>query len=109
MKPCCKCGANLGPDENFCGKCGASQPGDDTSVVSDRGSVSEAGKNSNVVVPNDPPNLAEDGSTWREEELITTSKPTDRSRGTGEIVESDESSSKTSRADSVPDKRPKPK
>ncbi len=109
MKPCCKCGANLGPDENFCGKCGASQPGDDTSVVSDRGSVSEAGKNSNVVVPNDPPNLAEDGSTWREEELITTSKPTDRSRGTGEIVESDESSSKPSRADSVPDKRPKPK
>jgi serine/threonine protein kinase len=111
MKPCCECGASLEPDENFCGKCGASQPGDDTSVGSSGGSVSndEAGENPNVVVPNDPPNLAEDGSTWREEELITTSKPTDRSRGTGEIVESAEFSSKTSRADSIPDKRPKPK
>ena len=28
MKPCCECGANLGPDENFCGKCGARQKGD---------------------------------------------------------------------------------
>jgi len=109
MKPCCKCGANLGPDENFCGKCGASQQGDDTSV-SNSGSVSnEAGENSHVVGLNQSSNLAGDDSTWREAEPSTTSKPVDTGRGTGEIVEGAESSSKTSRADSVPDKRPKPK
>jgi serine/threonine-protein kinase len=99
----------LGPDENFCGKCGALQQRDDTSVVSKNGSVSnEARENSGLVSADHWPKPAEGGSTWQEEP-IPTLKPADRNRGTGEIVESAEVSSKTSRADSVPDKRPKPK
>ena len=53
--------------------------------------------------------LAEDGSTWTEESQNAASTPAEGHRGTGEIVESAEFSSKTSRADAVPDKRPKPK
>jgi serine/threonine protein kinase len=108
MTPCSACGASLEPGEKFCGRCGASQQRDDTSVVSDSGSVSkEARENSGLVASS--PQLAEDESTWREAEQITPLKPNDRNRGTGEIVESAEFSSKTSRADSVPDKRPKPR
>jgi len=91
MKPCCECGANLGPDENFCGKCGARQPGDDTSVVSKSGGVSnEAVGNSSVVGPDHSSNLVKADSTWTEAEPITTSKPADRVRGTGEIAASRE-------------------
>ncbi len=53
--------------------------------------------------------LAEDGSTWMEESQNAASTPAAGHRGTGELVESAEFSSKTSRADAVPDKRPKPK
>src|SRR6266850_4726856 len=110
MKPCCECGASLEPNENFCGKCGAPQQRDDTSAVSNSGSVSnEAGENSKVVALEHSLKPEAGDSTWTEPEPITTLQPADRSRGTGEIVESAEFSSKTSRTDSVPDKRPKPK
>lgn len=51
--------------------------------------------------------LAEDGSTWREEQPQAALPPATGS--TGELVESAEFSPMTSRADAVPDKRPKPK
>jgi tRNA A-37 threonylcarbamoyl transferase component Bud32 len=108
MTLCCECGASLRPDETFCGSCGARRQGDDTPVVSSSGSVSNeakaVGENSNAMVSNYSHKLAEDGGTWREEEQNAAS-----TRGTGEIVESAEFSSMTSRADDVPDKRPKPK
>jgi len=107
MTLCCECGASLGPDETFCGSCGARQQGDDTPVVSSSGSVSNrahAGReNSSEMVQNSSPNLSED-STWREKKRNAVSTP-----GTGELAESAEFSSMTSRADAVPDKRPKPK
>src|SRR5882672_10338791 len=110
MKPCCECGASLEPNENFCGKCGAPQQRDDTSAVSNSGSVSnEAGENSKVVALEHSLKPEAGDSTWTEPEVITPLQPADRNRGTGEIVESAEFSSKTSRTDSVPDKRPKPK
>jgi tRNA A-37 threonylcarbamoyl transferase component Bud32 len=108
----CRCGATLEPDENFCGSCGARRPGDDTPFVSGSGSVSKAAgadsEDSNPVVSNYSSKLAEDGSTWTEGDKAE-SKPVAAGRGTGEIAESAEFSSKTSRVDSVPDKRPKPK
>jgi serine/threonine-protein kinase len=110
MKPCCKCGASLESNENFCGKCGAPQQRDDTPPVSNSGSVSsEAGGNSKVAALEHSLKPEAGDSTWQEAEPITTSQPAERSRGTGEIAESAEFSSKTSRADSVPERRPKPK
>src|SRR6266436_3374466 len=105
MTTCCECGLSLGPDENFCGGCGARRQRDDTPLVSKSGSVSSADRPSGIV-PDYSQKLVEDGSTWTEE---TDPPPADKRRGTGELVESSEFSSKTSRADAVPDKRPKPK
>ena len=42
MVPCCECGASIAPDENFCGTCGARQRRDDTPVVPNRLSESDA-------------------------------------------------------------------
>ncbi len=104
----CECGASLAPDETFCGSCGARRRGDDTPVVSSSGSVSNeaksVGENSNAMVSNYSHKLADDGSTWSEEEPNAASAPS-----TGELAESAEFSSMTSRTDDVPDKRPKPK
>jgi len=112
MIPCCKCGASLALDENFCGHCGARQQRDDTQVVSRSGSVRDEvtadGENTKGIVADYSNQLVENGSTWMEEEPSPTSA-TDGSRGTGELVEDPEFSSKTSRADAIPDKRPKPK
>ena len=105
MTTCCECGLSIGPDENFCGGCGARRQRDDTPLVPNSGSVSGADHPSGAV-PDYSQKLAEDGSTWTEE---TDPPPADKHRGTGELVESAEFSSKTSRADAVPDKRPKPK
>src|SRR2546423_11240785 len=109
----CQCGATLGPDENFCGSCGAHRQGDDTPFVSSSGSVSKApgtaGEDPNLVVSNYSHQFPDGGKTWKEEDPKTASEPVAESRGTGEIAESAEFSSKTSRVDDVPDKRPKPK
>jgi eukaryotic-like serine/threonine-protein kinase len=102
----CECGASLEPDESFCGSCGAPRQRDDTPVVSSSGSVSNeakaVGENSNLMVSNYSNQLAEEGSTWMEEKQ-------NAAPSTGELAESAEFSSMTSRADDVPDKRPKPK
>ncbi len=108
MNVCGECGAGLRADESFCGKCGARRPLDDSSGASRSGSVNPtAPGDASGIVSNYSNNLADNGSTWTEQEA--SSAPAAASRGTGEIAESDEFSSKTSRTDDVPDKRPKPK
>jgi serine/threonine-protein kinase len=111
MTTCCECGAGLAPDENFCGSCGARRQRDDTPLVSKSGSVGNESSvdNSPGVVSNYSNKLAEDGSTWIEEQPNTAPPPADGNRHTGEIAESAEFSGKTSRADAIPDKRSKPK
>lgn len=103
---CSECGASLGPDESFCGRCGTPRQRDDAPAVSSSGSVSNeakaVGENSNAMVSDYSHKLAEDGSTWTEEKQ-------NAAPSTGELGESAEFSSMTSRADEVPDKRPKPK
>src|SRR5258706_5427139 len=106
MPVCAECGAGLRADESFCGKCGARRPLDDSSGASRGGSVNAPGDASGIV-SNYSNNLADNGSTWTEQEA--SSAPAAPIRGTGEIAESDDFSSKTSRSDDVPDKRPKPK
>lgn len=109
MITCCECGANIGADENFCGGCGARRQRDDTPIVSAGESVSSI-DNPSGAVSNYSHKFAEDGATWTEEtDPPSAETPADHHRGTGEIAESAEFSSKTSRADAVPDKRPKPK
>lgn len=108
MTLCCECGANLAPDENFCGTCGARQQHDDTPVVSNSESVGApagavAGDQQGMVSKYSQ--LAADGnSTWGEAKTGETPVP-----GTGELAESPEFSSMTSRVDDVPEKRQKPK
>jgi len=109
----CQCGATLGPDENFCGSCGARRQDNDTPFGSSSGSVSKApgtpGEDPNLVVSNYSHQFPAGGKTWNEEDPKTALEPVAESRGTGEIAESADFSSKTSRVDDVPDKRPKPK
>jgi serine/threonine protein kinase len=101
MTACCECGAQIEADENFCGGCGASRQRDDTPIVSAGGNVSSVESSSGKI--------AEDSNTWMEESDPTTAETPAEPKGTGEIVESSEFSSKTSRVDAIPDKRPKPK
>jgi serine/threonine-protein kinase len=98
----------LGPDENFCGRCGEPQQRDDSALGSQSGSVSKETGNPNPI-SNYSNKLAEDGSTWREEAPQAAPPSAPESRGTGELAESAEFSPMTSRADALPDKRPKPK
>jgi len=102
----CKCGASLGPDENFCGSCGAPRQRDDTSVVSssDSSKAKPLDESSSQVGSNYSDQLVEKGSTWMEEEEKQSATPS-----TGQLAESPDLSSETSRADAIPDKRPKPK
>src|SRR5713226_9350167 len=105
MTLCRKCGANLTPDENFCGTCGAPQPLDDTPMP-DAGSGSADAK----AVTEEPKAKAADyseklalGDTWG------PSGESESAAGTGEIVESKPISSETSRADAGEVRKPKAK
>ena len=104
----CACGASIGPDENFCGTCGARQQRDDTPVVSGGvGVVAEAGASSAEqpgMVSNDSQLAADNNSSFREANTLEKAAP-----GTDELAESAEFSSMTSRGDDVPEKRQKPK
>ena len=108
MTLCSECGVSITPGENFCGGCGARQQHDDTPAVSNSGSVGAPAEAS----PGDPQGtlskystLPADGdSTWGEAQTGETAAP-----GTGELAESPDLSSMTSRVDDVPEKRQKPK
>jgi len=103
MTLCCKCGANVGPDENFCGVCGTRQVRDDSALAP------------GIAVDNEPPSIASHGEgsqlsqSFDGERTLEPSQnnSTPSARGTGDLNE--DFSSKTSRADQVPDRRPKPK
>jgi tRNA A-37 threonylcarbamoyl transferase component Bud32 len=103
MNLCCKCGANVGPDENFCGVCGARQVRDDSALAP------------GIAVNNEPPSIASQSEGSQLSQSLDGERTLDPSqnnstpsaRGTGDL--SEDFSSKTSRADSVPDRRSKPK
>jgi len=97
----------MAPDENFCGSCGARQQRDDTPMVSLGGAEADEGEavtaeHGEVSDHSESP-IAKDGAG------VAAEASSRQSRGTGEIVEADESPSLTSRSDSVPEKRVKPK
>src|SRR5437660_2289210 len=95
MTLCTQCGASIAPDENFCGTCGARQQRQDSGLAPATG---------------DPGAL--DQSQQVSEPGIKTVPPisgTHEQRHSTRELASAEFSSRTSRADSTPDKRPKPK
>lgn len=100
MTLCCKCGANVGPDENFCGVCGTRQVRDDSALAPDTGVDSE------LTIIASQKEAVQLSQSFDGEKTLEPSqnKPT---RGTGDLNE--DLSSNTSRAGSVPDRRPKPK
>jgi serine/threonine-protein kinase len=106
MVLCCKCGANVGPDENFCGVCGARQVRDDSVLTPDV-----------VAVKSEQPDIpaqSEASQRSRSFDGERTLEPSHTAQaasahGTGGLNESDNSPSKTSRADEVPARRAKPK
>jgi len=97
----------MAPDENFCGTCGARQQRDDSPVVSGGGIDLEATAD-NVEIP-----IESQGSLIAEpsDKLVVEAAPSSaiQSPGTGEIAESEEFSSLTSRGDEPARKRSKPK
>ena len=103
MTLCSACGANVAPNENFCGSCGAPQPLDDTPV-------SNAGSTDAKAVTEEPKAKANEysdnlalGDTWGPAGEVESAA------GTGEIAESEPISSATSRADAGEKRKPKPK
>jgi len=107
MTLCCKCGAHLEPDENFCGVCGARQ-------VRNDGGLAPAGIVADHVQPHPAPpgrgsQLSQSFDGERTLEPSSKNNPMTSARGTGGLNDSEDYSSKTSRADEVPDRRPKPK
>jgi serine/threonine-protein kinase len=96
MVPCCNCGAQITPEENFCGVCGARQTRGDTAV-------SAAG----AAVDNQPITVPESSGKMSDLDATIPAKAKSAA-GTDELIESAQFSSKTSRAESS-DRRPKPK
>src|SRR5207248_9710220 len=84
MALCCKCGAGMAPDENFCGTCGARQQRDDSPVVSGGGIDLEATAD-NVEIP-----IESQGSLIAEpsDKVVIEAAPSSaiQSSGTGEMA-----------------------
>jgi len=103
MALCCACGENIGPDENFCGHCGARQQRDDSKVVSaSSGNIEGETTLQRGAVSHYSEKLGD--TTWKDD------RPP--ARGTGEIPpngESNEFSSLTSRVDEAPERKSKHK
>jgi eukaryotic-like serine/threonine-protein kinase len=105
MVLCCDCGADIAPDENFCGHCGAHQQRDESVGVSAGMDldVTAAG----VAIAEEAP---AEGEVVVDSRTLNGQKGPDASaRGTGEIVSSEEFAPLTSRADGTPRRRAKPK
>ena len=106
MALCCKCGAGMAPDENFCGNCGARQQPDDSPVVS--GGIDLEATADNVAIP-----VESEGLLIAEpsDKVVEATAPSNanQSSGTGEMAESEEFSSLTSRGGEPARKRSKPK
>src|SRR5436190_15831378 len=107
MALCCKCGAGMAPDENFCGNCGARQQPGNSPVVS--GGIDLEATADNVEIPVESQGLliAEPSDKLVVEAPAPGSA--NQSSGTGEMAESEEFSSLTSRGGEPARKRSKPK
>lgn len=105
MVRCCHCGAEIAPDENFCGACGTRQLRDDSSVAS--ASIDLEATADNVEVPHahsaaiTPPSA--------KLPLETTVASAAMQPDTGDMSQSEEFSSLTSRGDEPVRRRSKPK
>jgi len=101
MTLCLNCGANIGPEENFCGVCGAHQKREH-GALSSTGSVPTGDHQG--MVSHYSEKLADGNSTIAppEEESAVTG------RGTGSLAESSQFPGETSRGE-VPERRSKPK
>ncbi len=102
MVPCSNCGASIGADENFCGVCGGRQARDGGSLSSTGGVSTDSQQG---LVSHYSEKLAEGNSTIAPAE----ERPAANEHGTDELAESSPFPGETSRADEVPDRRPKPK
>ncbi len=102
MTSCYKCGASIGPDEKFCGTCGARQQRDNNAPGATGG---VATGNQSGMVSHYSEKLADGNSTIAppEEKSATINK------GTGQLAESSEFPGETSRAGETPERRSKPK
>jgi len=102
MTLCCECGAQIGPDENFCGSCGAHQKRDDSGLSAAGAALADTQQGG---VSHDPEKLADGNSTLappKKESAPVAPR-------TGQLADSAEFSSNTARADGVPERRSKPK
>ena len=102
MTACINCGANIASEENFCGTCGARQTRDSMGVSS-IGGTSQSGDDG--IVSHYSQKLADGNSTMAPSDELRTQL----ARGTGELMEREESPGETSRAGDAPPRRQKPK
>src|SRR5437016_1578179 len=107
MALCCKCGAGMAPGENFCGNCGSRQQRDDLPVVS--GGIDLEATADNVEIPVESQGLLVAEPSDKLVVEATAPSSAYQSSGTGEMAESEEFSSLTSRGDEPARKRSKPK
>ena len=107
MALCCKCGAGMAPGENFCGNCGSRQQRDDSPVVS--GGIDLEATADNVEIPVESQGLLIAEPSDKLVVEATAPSSANQSSGTGEMAESEEFSSLTSRGDEPARKRSKPK
>src|SRR2546425_10459724 len=107
MALCCKCGAGMAPGENFCGNCGSRQQRDNLPVVS--GGIDLEATADNVEIPVESQGLLVAEPSDKLVVEATAPSSANQSSGTGEMAESEEFSSLTSRGDEPARKRSKPK
>lgn len=113
MTLCCECGAEIAPDEKFCGNCGAFQERDDTAVVAEHasagGDIEEVTEEHRGVPTDYSEKLPEGGSTWSAAEGEGKEALGEKAPSTGEIAQSEDLPSSTTRVDGSKEKRAKPK
>ena len=97
----------MAPDENFCGNCGARQQGDDSPVVG--GGIDLEATADNVQIPVESQGLLIAEPSDKLVVEATSPSNAHQASGTGEMAESEEFSSLTSRGDEPARKRSKPK
>src|SRR5437588_466349 len=102
MTICSNCGANIGPEERFCGVCGARQTREDGALSSTGGVPTDEQQG---MVSRYSERFADGNSTIAPPEV--RSAGTDK--GTGSLPESSQFPADTSRAGEVPERRSKPK
>jgi serine/threonine protein kinase len=108
----CECGAEIAPDENFCGTCGTPRERDDTPVVAEPAASSDAveeiTEEHRGEIADYSENLSDGGSTWSSAAAKGEVKADEVAHSTGELASSEDLSSMTSRADGTSKKRTKP-